>query len=65
MTQNAMFLNWTFEEVDAKLHVIMENIFKKSHEYSMMYTGKPDDLVTGANIAGFIKVYHAMIQQGV
>jgi len=65
MTQNAMFLNWTFEEVDAKLHVIMENIFRKSHEASLMYTGRPDDLVAGANIAGFIKVYHAMLQQGV
>ena len=65
MTQNAMFLNWTFEEVDAKLHVIMENIFKKCHEASIQYTGKPDDLVTGANIAGFVKVYIAMLQQGV
>lgn len=65
MTQNAMFLNWTFEEVDAKLHEIMKNIFRKCHEASMMYTGKPDDLVTGANIAGFIKVYQAMLQQGV
>lgn len=65
MTQNAMFLNWTFEEVDEKLHVIMENIFRKCHEASMTYTGKPDDLVTGANIAGFLKVYHAMLQQGV
>ncbi len=65
MTQNAMFLNWTFEEVDAKLHVIMENIFRKCHEASILYTGKPDDLVTGANIAGFIKVYQAMLQQGI
>jgi glutamate dehydrogenase/leucine dehydrogenase len=30
-----------------------------------MYTGTPDDLVTGANIAGFLKVYYAMLQQGV
>ena len=65
MTQNAMFLNWTFEEVDAKLHVIMENIFKKCTEASMTYTGRPDNLLTGANIAGFIKVYKAMLQQGV
>jgi glutamate dehydrogenase (NADP+) len=65
MAQNATFQNWTFEEVDAKLHVIMENIFKKCHEASILYTGKPDDLVTGANIAGFIKVYMAMLQQGV
>jgi glutamate dehydrogenase (NADP+) len=65
MTQNAMFLNWSYDEVDAKLHEIMKNIFKKSHEASLMYTGKPDDLVSGANIAGFIKVYQAMLQQGV
>lgn len=65
MTQNAMFLNWSFEEVDAKLHEIMKNIFKKCHEASIKFTGKPDDLVTGANIAGFIKVYQAMLQQGV
>ena len=65
MTQNAMFLNWSYEEVDAKLHEIMKNIFKKCHEASVMYTGKPDDLVSGANIAGFIKVYQAMLQQGV
>ena len=65
MTQNAMFLNWTFKEVDAKLHEIMENIFRKCHDASVMYTGTPDDLVTGANIAGFLKVYYAMLQQGV
>ncbi len=65
MTQNAMFLNWTFKEVDAKLHEIMENIFNKCHEASLMYTGTPDDLVAGANIAGFLKVYYAMLQQGV
>jgi len=65
MTQNAMFLNWTFEEVDAKLHVIMENIFKKCTDASLKYTGRPDNLVIGANIAGFVKVYQAMLQQGV
>jgi glutamate dehydrogenase (NADP+) len=65
MTQNAMFLNWTFEEVDAKLHEIMKHIFKQCHETSLIYTGKPDNLVAGANIAGFIKVYRAMLQQGV
>ena len=65
MTQNAMFLNWTFEEVDEKLHGIMKNIFKMCHDASLKYTGKPDDLITGANIAGFQKVYLAMLQQGV
>ena len=65
MTQNAMFMNWTFEEVDAKLHVIMENIFRKCYDAACQHTGRPEDLVTGANIAGFLKVYHAMLQQGV
>ena len=65
MAQNAMFQNWTFKEVDAKLHEIMGNIFKKCYDASLEYTGKPDDLVTGANIAGFMKVYQAMLQQGV
>jgi len=65
MTQNAMFMNWTFEEVDQKLHSIMKNIFKKCHEASLTYVGRPDDLITGANISGFMKVYLAMLQQGV
>jgi len=65
MTQNAMFMNWTFEEVDQKLHVIMKNIFKKCHEASLTFVGRPDDLITGANISGFMKVYLAMLQQGV
>lgn len=65
MAQNAMFQNWTFKEVDEKLHEIMSNIFKKCYDASLEYTGKPDDLVTGANIAGFMKVYQAMLQQGV
>jgi glutamate dehydrogenase (NADP+) len=65
MTQNAMFLNWTFKEVDTKLHEIMQNIFRMCHVASLKYTGKPDDLITGANIVGFMKVYQAMLQQGV
>ena len=65
MTQNATFQSWSFEEVDQKLHHIMKKIFKRCHEASVTYTGRPDDLVTGANIAGFMKVYQAMLQQGV
>ena len=65
MAQNASFQNWTFEEVDHKLKGIMRKIFLSCHQASLTYTGRPDDLVTGANIAGFLKVYHAMIQQGV
>jgi glutamate dehydrogenase (NADP+) len=65
MTQNATFQNWSFEEVDEKLHQIMKRIFNRCHEASLKYTGRPDDLITGANIAGFMKVYEAMLQQGV
>jgi glutamate dehydrogenase (NADP+) len=43
----------------------MKRIFKSCHDASLEFTGRPDDLVIGANIAGFVKVYKAMIQQGV
>ncbi|TVP86102.1 MAG: NADP-specific glutamate dehydrogenase [Acholeplasmataceae bacterium] len=65
MAQNATFQCWSFEEVDQKLHAIMKQIFDRCHEASSTYAGRPDDLVTGANISGFIKVYQAMLQQGV
>lgn len=64
MSQNAMHLSWTYEEVDAKLEGIMKNIFKKCHQTAKKY-GKETNLVLGANIAGFIKVYEAMIAEGV
>lgn len=64
MSQNSLRLNWTREEVDAKLHDIMNNI----HEACVTY-GKEDDgyvdYVKGANIAGFVKVADAMLAQGV
>ena len=64
MSQNSMRYSWSAEEVDAKLFTIMSNIFhnsvKAAHEY-----GLGDDLVAGANIAGFIKVAEAMKAQGV
>ncbi len=64
MSQNSMRYNWTAEEVDEKLHMIMHNIFKASldaaHEYDL-----GDDLVAGANIAGFLKVARAMLAFGV
>jgi len=64
MTQNAMHLQWTSEEVDAKLLQIMNNI----HEQCVIY-GKQSNgyinYVKGANIAGFMKVAKAMIAQGV
>ncbi|AJS60475.1 NADP-specific glutamate dehydrogenase [Paenibacillus sp. IHBB 10380] len=64
MSQNSMRLSWTFEEVDAKLHLIMSNIYKNSAAAAEEY-GYPGNLVVGANIAGFIKVADAMLSQGV
>ena len=64
MTQNSMRLNWTREEVDAKLKQIMSNI----HQQCVKYGTRPDgyiDYVKGANIAGFMKVAKAMMAQGV
>lgn len=63
MTQNAMKLQWTAEEVDAKLHHIMKQIHLQCLKY-----GREDgytNYVKGANIAGFLKVAYAMIDQGV
>ena len=63
MTQNAAHLAWRSEEVDAKLHQIMESI----HNACLKY-GQEDgyiNYVKGANIAGFMKVAHAMLDQGV
>ncbi len=64
MSQNSMRYSWTAEEVDAKLHQIMCNIFHNSVNAAKEY-GLGDDLVAGANIAGFIKVAEAMKAQGV
>ncbi|GBU27500.1 glutamate dehydrogenase [Treponema sp. R8-4-B8] len=64
MCQNSARLSWTFEDVDARLKVIMGNIFKKLDESSKEY-GKPGNFVVGANIAGFKKVAKAMLEQGV
>ena len=64
MSQNSMRYNWTAEEVDEKLKGIMANIFKSSIEAANKY-GLGDDLVAGANIAGFLKVAEAMKAQGV
>ena len=64
MSQNSMRYSWSAEEVDEKLHMIMKNIFTNSVEAAKKY-GLGDDLVAGANIAGFIKVADAMMAQGV
>lgn len=64
MTQNAAHLAWTGDEVDAKLHQIMTSI----HEACVKYGTQKDgyiDYVKGANIAGFMKVAHAMLEQGI
>ncbi|MEW9053499.1 MAG: NADP-specific glutamate dehydrogenase [Neobacillus sp.] len=64
MAQNSARLSWTFEEVDAKLHQIMINIYRNSVKAADEY-GHPGNLVVGANIAGFLKVADAMVSQGV
>ena len=64
MSQNAIRLSWTFEEVDAKLKEIMVNIYKNCAEAAEEY-GMPGNLAAGANIAGFMKVASAMLAQGV
>jgi glutamate dehydrogenase (NADP+) len=64
MSQNSMRLNWTFEEVDARLKEIMINIYRNASRAAADY-GDPDNLVMGANIAGFEKVAKAMFEQGV
>ena len=64
MTQNSERLNWSAEEVDNKLHYIMQSI----HEACIHYGTQPDgyvNYVKGANIAGFMKVAKAMMAQGV
>ena len=64
MTQNAQHLSWSAEEVDAKLHYIMSQI----HQACVTYGEQPDgyiNYVKGANIAGFMKVAQAMLEQGV
>ena len=64
MSQNAQRLSWTFEEVDEKLRAIMEKIYQNASRAAEEY-GRPGDLVSGANIAGFTKVADAMLAQGI
>ena len=63
MSQNSERLSWTFEEVDNKLKDIMANIYKNAKANAVEF-GDPDNLVMGANIAGFKKVAEAMSAQG-
>src|SRR5690606_18252333 len=63
MSQNSLRMSWTREEVDSKLHNIMQDIHRACRQH-----GKEDDgyvnYVKGANIAGFVKVADSMIDQG-
>jgi len=64
MCQNSMRLDWTFEEVDARLKQIMNAVYDQCMQAAEAY-GKAGDLVDGANIAGFLKVANAMMAQGI
>ncbi len=63
MSQNSQRLSWTFEEVDTKLKGIMENIFAMADAAAAEYA-EEGNYVAGANIAGFLKVATAMMNQG-
>lgn len=64
MSQNSMRLSWTFEEVDERLKQIMIDIYENASAAAKEY-GKEDNLVVGANIAGFKKVADAMMAHGI
>ena len=64
MTQNSMRLSWSFEKVDNKLREIMVSIYKNTSAAAKEF-GMENNLVAGANIAGFMKVAQAMKAQGV
>jgi glutamate dehydrogenase (NADP+) len=63
MSQNSMRLSWTREEVDLRLHQIMIDIHRACFDTAQEY-GQPGNYVMGANIAGFVKVADAMLDQG-
>jgi glutamate dehydrogenase (NADP+) len=64
MAQNSMRFGWTREEVDNRLRIIMKSIHQACTQTSDRF-GTPGNYVNGANIAGFLKVADAMIDQGV
>ena len=64
MSQNSLRFNWTREEVDGKLHQIMNDIHASCVEYGKQSEGYVD-YVRGANVAGFVKVADAMLDQGI
>jgi glutamate dehydrogenase (NADP+) len=63
MSQNSLRLSWTREEVDGRLHTIMKDIHAACVKYGT--EGKSVNYVKGANVAGFVKVADAMLDQGV
>ena len=63
MAQNSMRLNWPREEVDSRLKMIMKSIHQSCIDAAADY-GQPGNYVAGANIAGFVKVVNAMLDQG-
>ncbi len=63
MTQNSMRLNWTRDEVDARLQTIMKTIHRTCLDAAQQY-GVPGNYMYGANIAGFVKVAEALLDQG-
>ncbi len=64
MAQNSMRFNWSREEVDNRLQMIMKDIHRNCFETAQAF-GTPGNYVNGANIAGFLKVANAMMDQGV
>lgn len=64
MSQNSMRLSWPRHEVDKRLHRIMVDIHQTCQDHAETY-GSPGNLMVGANIAGFLKVANAMLDQGV
>jgi glutamate dehydrogenase (NADP+) len=64
MSQNSLRISWDREEVDTRLHSIMKAIHKNCSDTAAEY-GTPGNYVNGANIAGFLKVADAMLDQGI
>jgi glutamate dehydrogenase (NADP+) len=64
MSQNSSRFQWTFDDVDRRLKLIMDNVYDQCLSAARVY-GQEGNLVTGANIAGFLKVANAMVDQGV
>jgi glutamate dehydrogenase (NADP+) len=63
MAQNRMLLNWSAEEVDQRLRTIMKSIHQTCLDLAQEY-GEPGNYLAGANIAGFVRMVNAMLDQG-